>query len=192
FISSLRGDNLYHKRSKFTTVGESVATEPFTLIDDATLEGKIASYSFDGEGNPGQRTVLVENGILKNFLLDETYARLLGMESTGNAVRDFRTSPHIGTSNIIVDGKRENLEDFEGVVIKKVFGEHTANPISGDFSLTVELGYIVKNEELIPFKDSMLVGNVFEFMNSIRAVGRKEEEIGAFISPRILGIGKIV
>ena len=192
FISSLRGDNLYHKRSKFTTVGESVATEPFTLIDDATLEGKIASYSFDGEGNPGQRTILVENGILKNFLLDETYARLLGMESTGNAVRDFRTSPHIGTSNIIVDGKRENLEDFEGVVIKKVFGEHTANPISGDFSLTVELGYIVKNGELIPFKDSMLVGNVFEFMNSIRAVGRKEEEIGAFISPRILGIGKIV
>jgi len=192
FISNLKGDNVYHKRSRFTRVGEKVASESFTLIDDATLEGKIASYSFDGEGNPGQRTVLVKNGILENFLLDETYARLLGMESTGNAVRDFRTPPYIGTSNIIVEGKEENLEDFEGVVIKKVFGEHTANPISGDFSLTIELGYIVKNGELIPFKDNMFVGNVFEFMNSITSVGKKKEELGAFISPRVLGWGKIV
>ena len=192
FISNLKGDNVYHKRSRFTTVGENVASESFTLVDDATLEGKIASYSFDGEGNPSQRTVLVENGILKNFLLDETYARLLGMESTGNAVRDFRTPPHIGTSNILVEGKEENLEDFEGVIIKKVFGEHTANPISGDFSLTVELGYVVKNGELVPFKDNMFVGNVFEFMNSIAAVGKEKEELGAFISPRVLGMGKIV
>ncbi|USS40648.1 TldD/PmbA family protein [Thermococcus aggregans] len=192
FISNLKGDNVYHKRSRFTRVGEKVASESFTLIDDATLEGKIVSYSFDGEGNPGQRTVLVGNGILENFLLDETYARLLGMKSTGNAVRDFRTPPHIGTSNIIVEGEEENLEDFEGVVIKKVFGEHTANPISGDFSLTIELGYIVKNGELIPFKDNMFVGNVFEFMNSIAAVGKKKEELGAFISPRVLGLGKIV
>ncbi|ACS89991.1 Zinc-dependent protease, TldD/PmbA family [Thermococcus sibiricus MM 739] len=192
FISNLRGDNVYHKRSKFTTVGESVASDSFTLIDDATLEGKIASYSFDGEGNPGQRTVLVENGILKNFLLDETYARLLGMESTGNAVRDFRTPPHIGTSNIIVEGKEENLEDFEGVILKKVFGEHTANPISGDFSLTVGLGYVVKNGELTPFKDNMFVGNIFEFIKSIVAVGKKKEELGAFVSPRVLGLGKIV
>lgn len=192
FISNLKGDNVYHKRSRFNKLGESVASEAFTLIDDATLEGKIASYSFDGEGNPSQRTVLVENGVLKNFLLDEMYARLLEMEGTGNAVRDFRTPPHIGTSNIIVEGEEENLEDFEGVIIKKVFGEHTANPISGDFSLTVELGYVVKNGEVIPFKDNMFVGNVFEFMNSITAVGKKKEELGAFISPRVLGVGKIV
>lgn len=192
FLSNLRGDSVYHKRSRFREVGEIVASESFTLVDDATLEGKIASYSFDGEGNPSQRTVLVEKGILKNFLLDETYARLLKMQSTGNAVRDFRTPPHIGTSNIIVGGKEENLEDFEGVIIRKVFGEHTANPISGDFSLTVGLGYIAKNGELIPFKDNMLVGNVFEFMNSITAVGKKKEELGAFISPRVLSMGKLV
>ncbi|MDK2853769.1 MAG: PmbA protein [Thermococcaceae archaeon] len=53
---------------RFNKLGESVASEVFTLIDDATLEGKIASYSFDGEGNPSQRTVLVENGVLKRIL----------------------------------------------------------------------------------------------------------------------------
>ncbi|ALV62665.1 TldE protein, part of TldE/TldD proteolytic complex [Thermococcus sp. 2319x1] len=192
FISNLRGDNVYHKRGRFNKLGESVASEAFTLVDDATLKGRIASYSFDGEGNPSQKTVLVKNGILTNFLLDETYARLLEMESTGNAVRDFRNPPHIGTSNIIVEGKEENLEDFEGVIIKKVFGEHTANPISGDFSLTVELGYVVKNGEIIPFKDNMFTGNIFEFMSSILAVGKKKEELGAFISPRVLGMGRIV
>ncbi|USG99424.1 TldD/PmbA family protein [Thermococcus argininiproducens] len=192
FLSNLRGDSIYYKRSRFKEVGEEVASEAFTLIDDGTLEGKLGSYSFDGEGNPSQRTILVKNGVLSSFILDETYARLFGMESTGNGVRDFRTPPHIGTSNIVIEGKEEDLEDFEGIVVKKVFGEHTANPISGDFSLTVELGYLVKNGEKIPFKDNMFVGNIFEFVKSIRAVGKKKEELGAFISPRILGFGKIV
>lgn len=192
-MSNLYADNVYHKRSRFENPGVDVANEAFTLIDDSTIEGKLGSYSFDGEGNPSQRTVLIEEGILKSFLFDEYYAKLMNAKSTGNAVRDFRTTPHIGTSNLIVDGKREDLEDLDNaVVIKKVFGEHTANPISGDFSLTVELGYKIEEGELKPFKDNMFVGNVFEVIKSINALGKKEEELGGFISPRILTFGKIV
>ncbi|NJE09045.1 TldD/PmbA family protein [Thermococcus sp. M39] len=190
---NLYGDNVYHRRSRFSKVEDRIASESFTLIDDATLEGKLGSYSFDGEGNPSQRTVLIENGILKGFLFDETYAKLMNTESTGNAVRDFRTTPHIGNSNVIVDGKRENLEELEkAIIIKRVFGEHTANPVSGDFSLTVELGYIIENGEVKPFKDNMFAGNIFELINSIISVGKEKEEIGSFISPRILSFGRIV
>ncbi|MBO8174213.1 MAG: TldD/PmbA family protein [Thermococcus sp.] len=192
-MTNLYGDNVYHRRSRFSKVGDTIASESFTLIDDATLEGKLGSYSFDGEGNLSQRTVLIENGILKSFLFDETYAKLMNTESTGNAVRDFRTTPHIGNSNVIVDGKRENLEDLEkAVVIKRVFGEHTANPVSGDFSLTIELGYIIENGEVKPFKDNMFAGNIFELINSIINVGKEKEEVGSFLSPRVLTLGKII
>ena len=140
FLENLFGDSVYFRRSRFSSPGEAVASEELTILDDATIEGGSGSYPFDGEGVPGERTVLVEEGVLKSFLLDSTYASFLGMESTGNAVRDFRTKPHIGTSNVVVKAGRESLEDFEGVVVKDVFGEHTANPVSGDFSLTVGMG----------------------------------------------------
>ncbi|WP_456395516.1 TldD/PmbA family protein [Thermococcus sp.] len=191
-MHSLYGDSVYHGQSRFQKIGERISSEILTLVDDSTIEGGARSYPFDGEGNPGRRSVLIEKGVLRGFLLDETYGRLMGMESTANAARDFRTMPHIAASNVIVDGKRENLEEYEGIVIKKVFGEHTANPISGDFSLTVELGYRIENGELIPFKDNMFVGNIFEMLNSIAALGRKDEDLSGFISPRMLIYGKIV
>ncbi|WP_048149609.1 TldD/PmbA family protein [Palaeococcus ferrophilus] len=190
-VENLNAENVHHGRSRFREPGEEVGGG-LTLVDDATLPGGMGSYPFDGEGNPGRRTPLVEDGQLKSFLFDEYYARLFGVESTGNAVRDFRTKPHIGTSNIIVEPGKESLEDFEGVIIKRVFGEHTANPVSGDFSLTVGLGYVVRNGEVVPFKDNMFTGNVFELLKKVRAVGDKTERIGTFIAPRVLTEGRVV
>ncbi|NJE02387.1 TldD/PmbA family protein [Thermococcus sp. JdF3] len=191
-LENLYGDSVYFGRSRFSRPGEPATAGGLTLIDDPSLEGFPGSYSFDGEGTPSRRTVLVEDGVLKSFLLDHTYASFLGMESTGNAVRDFRTMPHIGTSNLLVRPGGESLRDFEGVVVKKVFGEHTANPVSGDFSLTVELGYVVRNGELQPFRDNMLVGNAFEVLRSILAVGRETVRRGSFVSPRVLTVARIV
>ncbi|AEH25569.1 TldD/PmbA family protein [Pyrococcus yayanosii] len=192
-LPNLHANTVYHGRSRFRETDVEVASEVFTLLDDATLPGGVASYPFDGEGNPGQRTVLIEGGILRSFLYDERYARLMNAESTGNAVRDFRTAPSIGTSNVVVRGKGENLEDLDrAIVVRKVYGEHTANPVSGDFSLTIELGYVVKGGEVRPFKDNMLAGNIFEFLKDIGAVGRKVEVIGSFVSPRVLSRARIV
>ncbi|AFL95472.1 putative modulator of DNA gyrase, PmbA/TldD protein-like protein 2 [Thermococcus cleftensis] len=192
FLENLYGDSVYFGRSRFSGTGEEVAGEAVTLVDDPTLPGLPGSYPFDGEGTPGRRTVLIEKGLLRNFLLDHTYGSFLGMESTSNAVRDFRTVPHIGTSNLVVEPGKERLEDYEGVVVRRVFGEHTANPVSGDFSLTVELGYVIKNGELRPFRDNMLTGNVFEVLRSVSSVGRESVREGSFISPRVLTVGRIV
>ncbi|NJE50050.1 TldD/PmbA family protein [Thermococcus sp. 9N3] len=189
FLSNLYGDEVYHGRSRFSKPGDEVGS--FTLVDDSTLPELPGSYSFDGEGSPGQRTVLVGDGIVRNFLLDHTYASFLGMESTGNALRTFRSVPYIGTSNLILEPGEESLEDYEGVVVRKVFGEHTANPVSGDFSLTVELGYVVENGELRPFKDNMLVGNVFELLRTLKP-GKEVERISSFLSPRAIVEGRLV
>ncbi|AMQ18473.1 TldD/PmbA family protein [Thermococcus peptonophilus] len=190
-LENFYGDEVYYGRSRFFTLGEPVASDAFTLVDDSTLEGLPGSYPFDGEGTPGQRSYLIENGILKGFLLDHTYAALLGLKSTGNAVRSFRTTPSIGASNLVVEPGEESLEDFEGVIIKSVFGEHTANPVSGDFSLPVGLGYVVKNGEVIPFKDNMLVGNVFDLLKTAEP-GRVVKRISSFMAPRVKVHAKIV
>jgi len=192
FMENLFGDTVYFGRSRFSSVGETVGSEHLTLTDDATLPGGSGSYPFDGEGVPGKKTILVENGVLRSFLLDHTYASFLGMESTGNAVRDFRTKPHIGTSNLVVEPGKESLDDFEGIVIKEVFGEHTANPVSGDFSLTVGLGYVVKDGEIMPFRDNMLSGNVFELLKSIEAVGKETVRRASFVSPRVIADARLV
>ncbi|WP_099210011.1 TldD/PmbA family protein [Thermococcus henrietii] len=189
FLSNLYGDEVYHGRSRFSKPGDEVGS--FTLVDDSTLPALPGSYSFDGEGSPGQRTVLVGDGIVRNFLLDNTYASFLVMESTGNALRTFRSVPYIGTSNLILEPGEESLEDYEGVIVRKVFGEHTANPVSGDFSLTVELGYVVENGELRPFKDNMLVGNVFELLRTLKP-GKEVERISSFLSPRAIVEGRLV
>ncbi|MBP1911255.1 TldD/PmbA family protein [Thermococcus stetteri] len=190
-LENFYGDEVYYGRSRFSSLGDRVASEGFTLLDDSTLEGLPGSYPFDGEGTPGQRTPLVENGTLKGFLLDHTYASLLGLKSTGNAVRSFRTTPSIGPSNLVVEPGDESLGDFEGIVVKEVFGEHTANPVSGDFSLPVGLGYVVKNGEVTPFKDNMLVGNIFDLLKTVEP-GKDLRRISSFIAPRVKVHAKIV
>ncbi|WP_297508480.1 TldD/PmbA family protein [Thermococcus sp.] len=185
FLENVFGDTVYHRRSRFSETGVEVGGEAFTLEDDSTLDGLPGSYPFDGEGSPGQRTVVVENGVLRSFLLDHTLASFLGMESTGNALRSFRSVPRIGTSNVVVGTGDLDLEDFEGVVIKDTLGAHTANPVSGDFSLTVSLGYLLRDGEPRPFRDNMLSGNVFELLRTIKP-GKRAERRGSFISPRVL------
>lgn len=188
FLDNLYGDSVYYGRSRFSAKNreEAVLSEKISITDDPTLEASPGSYSFDGEGAPGRRKPLVREGVLENFLLDYTYGSFLRLGSTGNAVRDFRTAPHIGTSNIIVEPGDEKLGDWEGVVVSKVFGEHTANPVSGDFSLTVELGYVIKNGEVRPFKGNMITGNVFEALRKVSRVGKDVERRGAFHSPGVV------
>ncbi|WP_297498345.1 TldD/PmbA family protein [Thermococcus sp.] len=185
FLENVFGDTVYYRRSRFSERGLEVGSEGLGLEDDSTIDGLPGSYPFDGEGSPGQRTTIVEDGILRSFLLDYTFASFLGMESTGNALRSFRSVPRIGTSNIVVGTGDLNLEDFEGVVVKDTLGAHTANPVSGDFSLTVSLGYVVRKGELRPFRDNMLSGNIFELLKTLKP-GKKAERRGSFISPRVL------
>jgi PmbA protein len=192
FLENFYGDAVYYGRSRFREPGAEVGPDRITIIDDSTIPGGVGSYPFDGEGTLGRRTILVENGVVRNFLLDHTYASFLGMKSTGNAVRDFRTMPHIGSSNVIVEAGEDDLDDFEGFVVSRVFGEHTANPVSGDFSLTVDMGYIVRNGERTPIKGVMFVGNVFDLLRNVSAIDKKVERRGSFYAPRIVSRGKIV
>lgn len=182
-------EDCLYKRSRFSSLGERVSKENFSLIDDPTIEGGVSSFSFDGEGNPGIKKYLIKDGLVSSFLADEKYGRLLGITG-GNAMRSFSSLPGIGTSNLVIPPG--NTEPEEGVFIRRVYGEHTANPVSGDFSLNIGLGYIIKDGEVMGFKDNMLIGNIFAMLNNILEVGKRVEEISGAIFPKIATNLKIV
>ncbi len=188
FMPNLTGDFVYHGRSRISRIGEDVGSELLNIRDDATINGWPGSYSFDGEGTTSQRTELIKNGIVKAFLLNEKYGKILGMKSTGNAIRGFRSTPKIGTSNVIVEPGRDSCKDLDIPLVIEVFGEHTSNPASGDFSLTIGLGEFRGKS----FKDNMLTGNVFELLKNISTVGKKTERFGSFSSPIIVSEARIV
>ena len=117
-FDAANGDAIYRNACFFTgMLGEQVAGENVTVIDDGTLvfdhdsEGPIrtggfGTAPFDAEGLPTRRTVLIENGILKNYLINTYTARKLGMPSTGNAARGLAGNPGIGAGNFFLSPAR--------------------------------------------------------------------------------------
>ena len=163
-----------------------------TIIDDGTLEYGVASTNFDGDGNSTKRNIVIDNGILIKYLYDDFYAKKYGVESTGNSERDYKSLPSIGTTNFIIGG--ETLEGIEeGFIINELRGAHTANSISGDFSVEISSGfYINDGERKHPIKHGMIVGNIFEFLNKVKGVYGQVKDTGGIITPSIISEARVV
>lgn len=172
-------------------IGEEVAAPQVTLIDDGTLRQGVASFPFDGEGWPSQRTVLVEKGILQGYLYDCYTALKDNRESTGNGIRSsFRGLPSVGTTNFYLEagqGKPVSLwKDLEkGVYIVEVMGIHTANPISGDFSVGASGLMIEKGELTYPVRGITVAGNIFSCLKDIEMVASDLRFYGSLGSPSV-------
>ncbi|KAB2951718.1 TldD/PmbA family protein [Heliorestis acidaminivorans] len=154
-----------------------VASDILTLVDDGRLEGRIASAPFDGEGVPSSRTVLIEDGILKNYLHNSYTARKEGAISTGNGTRgSFRGTPEVGTTNFYLQAGQETQEGLMagidyGFYVTEVMGMHTANPISGDFSIGASGLLIEKGRLTTPVRGVAIAGNLMELLQNIDGIG---------------------
>lgn len=152
-------------------VGERVASDLVTVVDDPTLPGGIASRPFDAEGTPSRRLTLIEKGVLKSFAHNSETARQMGVEPTGNAQRSYKGVLGVGHSNLFLEpGSGVKLQ--EGVIVTEMMGLHAgANPISGDFSLQA-LGLKVEGGEVAYAVENFTVaGNLLGLLQSISAVG---------------------
>lgn len=199
FIPSTFGDQVQKGRSSLAgRIGEVVAEESLNIIDDGLFSGGMASSSFDGEGVPSQRTTLVERGVLRAYLYD-TYAAGKEAEvtkSTGNADRPgYGGIPRIGTTNVIVSSSHPSkvlAETEMGYLVTGVIGAHTANPVSGDFSVEARNVFLVEDgDALKPIRSLMLAGNVFEILRSMRA-GTDPRMVGSFVVPTVRVEMKVV
>lgn len=156
--------------------GERVFSERVTLVDDGLLPNGYSTAPFDGEGHPSGRTVLVDGGTLSGALYDAYYARKLGAEPTGSSVRAIKTPPSIGISNFYLERGRKTYEQLvadldRGVVITDLMALHTANPVTGDFSLGA-VGFLVEKGHVTrPIRGFAVAGNVLELFRKMTDIG---------------------
>ncbi|WP_038057591.1 TldD/PmbA family protein [Thermodesulfobacterium hydrogeniphilum] len=158
-------------------IGEKVASELITVIDDATLETLYGYYKYDDEGIPSQPVVLIEKGILKNFLYDKFFSLKYGKKSNGHGRRQsYRYIPLPRMGNTYIDRGFCKPEDIlksidKGLLVKKMGGGEV-NPLTGDFVFEVREGYYIdKGEIAYPIKGATLVGNGPKVLEIIDMVG---------------------
>jgi TldD protein len=158
-------------------LGQKIASEIVTVLDDATLPGKRGSFRFDDEGTPAQKTVLVERGVLKNFMYDRLSAMKEGVPSTGNGRRQsYRHRPIPRMTNTFIAPGSTPPEDIlkstpKGLLVKKMGGGQV-NTITGDFVFEVSEGYLIENgKEGEPVRGATLTGNGPQVLMQIDMVG---------------------
>ena len=187
-MPSLNSDNVQKARSSLIgKKGKKIASDALSLIDDGTLEAGIGTSSCDDEGTPSKRSEVVKNGTLCSFLYDCYTAGKEKKESTGNAVRwSFTSTPSISIRNLIIDHPVSDIieETQDGVMVNSVIGAHTANPISGDFSVEARNSFLIRNGEITsPIKSMMISGNIFELLHSIDGAGKDVRKLGNVVTP---------
>ena len=191
FLNAINADNVLRGRSILADkLNHKIASSTLNIYDDGTLRGGMNSSSFDGEGTATAKTPLIEKGILQGFIYDIYNAHKGQSKSTGNGIRSsFNETPSVGPTNIIMDFKEDiNISQLDdALLVSDVLGAHTANPISGDFSVEANNAFVIKNGEIIhPVKKSMLSGNIFDSLEKMNALESKIKQFGPFILPKIL------
>jgi len=154
-----------------------IASDIVTAIDDGTIENGWGSANFDDEGYPQQRRVLIENGILKSYMVDKLNARRMDHQPTGSSRREsYRFAPTSRMSNTFIDN---GTSTFEEIIAATTYGLYAAkmgggsvNPGSGDFNFAVSEGYIIRDGKIAePVRGASLVGNGAEILHKIDMVG---------------------
>jgi len=162
-------------------LGEKVAQDVLTAIDDGTLSGVWGSLEIDDEGTPTQKTVLIENGILKNFLSDRVGAKELELPLTGSARREsYKYAPVSRMRNTFIAPGNSNLQDMLATVDNGLYAAKMAggsvNPATGEFNFAVEEGYEIKNGKLgDAVRGATLIGLGHEILPKISMVGNDLE-----------------
>lgn len=158
-------------------VGEQVASPLCTVVDDGTLPNRRGSLNMDDEGTPTQCTVLIENGILKNYIQDKRNARLMGMQSTGNGRREsYAHVPMPRMTNTYMLAGKSDPQEIIGSVRKGIyavnFGGGQVDITSGKFVFSASEAYLIENGKITaPVKGATLIGNGLEVLNKVSMVG---------------------
>jgi PmbA protein len=183
---SFLGENLYKNKTRLKEkTGAKCFSDLLTIIDSG-MRG-IGALPFDGEGVPSQDNVLVEGGLFHGFLYDTYYGKLMNGASTGNAARSgVKDPPRCATKGLfIAEGTGEGLTpDGEWIVLEELMGTHTANGVTGDFSVGA-IGHFHKGGSVVPVQGVMLSGNLFELLGQVKGVGKDLTFYGSYGSPTL-------
>jgi len=161
-------------------LGQQIASPVVTAIDDGTLPNEWGSLNVDDEGTPTQRNVLIENGILKSYLVDKLNGRRMGMKSTGSGRRQsYKFAPTSRMNNTFIANGNSTFEEIisnteRGLFAKKL-GGGSVNPATGDFNFAVMEGYLIENGKITkPVRGATLIGTGAKVLENIDMVGNNQ------------------
>ena len=191
FINAFDGENVRRGRSILNgKLGEEIANPALSITDNPLLEKGMYTSKCDDEGSVSQKTELIKDGKLNSFIYDIYTANCEGIKTTSNGLRgSYLTTPMISPTNLEFEfSEMKDLSEIDnGVLTTSVLGAHTANPISGDFSVEASNAFKIKNGELSePINKAMVSGNIFEIMKSVEGLKSEIKQYGSYIIPKLL------
>jgi PmbA protein len=191
-VSDAVNGGAIYKHASFLTgkLGEKIASEALTIIDDSTMPGLFGSTPFDDEGVTSRRTVVIERGVLKSYLLNTYFARKLGLKTTGNAARGLGGNAGIGTGNFYIEAGGITEEAMiaqvgQGLYVTELIGA-TANNVTGDYSSGAAGLWIENGELTYAVSEITIAGNMKQMLMDLAQTASNLEFRGSIASPTIM------
>ncbi len=187
---AVNGDSIYRGASFLAgKLGEKIAGENVTVVDDGTMRGGFGTAPFDAEGIPTRRTVIIEKGQLKSYLLNTYTAKKLKLNTTGNASRGLAGTPGIGVGNFFLEpGKRDPKQMIadvpDGLYVTEFLG-FGVNLVTGDFSRGASGMWISKGEFAFPVEEITVAGNLKDMLFNVSEIGSDLEFRGSVACPTL-------
>jgi PmbA protein len=189
-FDAVNGDAIYRQSSFLEgKLGEKIADSKVTIIDDGTMVGGFGSAPFDGEGVPTRRTMVIEKGVLKSYLLNTYTARKLNLKTTGNASRGLAGNPGIGTWNSYLEAGTKTPQEIisgvkNGFYVTEFLG-FGVNLVTGDYSRGASGLWIENGELTYPVEEVTVAGNLKDMLNHISEIGNDLEFRGSTACPTL-------
>jgi PmbA protein len=190
-FDAVHGGAVYRNESFLAgKLGERVASEKLTVIDDGTMPGLFGTSPFDDEGVPTRRTVVIEKGVLRSYLLNSYTARKLGLKTTGNASRGLAGNAGVGNGNLYIEKGDSSPEQLvagirDGFYVTELMG-FGANIVTGDYSRGAA-GLWIRNGELaFPVSEVTIAGTLQQMLLNLEAVGADFEFRGSMAAPTLV------
>jgi PmbA protein len=190
-FDAVSGDSVYRKESFLAgRLGEKIASSSVTIVDDGTIPGLFGTSPFDDEGVPSRRTVVIENGVLQNYLLNTYTARKLGMRTTGNASRGLTGNAGVGHGNFYLEKGDTSPEELirsvpAGLYVTELIG-FGVNIVTGDYSRGAAGIWIENGEFTHPVSEVTIAGTLQDMLLGIEGIGADLEFRGSIASPTLL------
>jgi len=190
-FDAIDGGAIYRHASFLTgKLGEKIASENLTIIDDATMPGLFGSCPFDDEGVASRRTVVIERGVLKSYLLNTYTALKLGLKTTGNASRGLAGAAGVGPGNFYIEAGTRSERDLiagvrQGLYVTELIGA-SANTVTGDYSSGAAGLWIENGELAYPVSEITIAGNLKQMLMNLEQVGANLEFRNSIASPSLL------
>lgn len=184
------GDAIYRSASFLAgKLGQRIAGENVNVFDDGTLPGGLGTSPFDDEGVPTRRTVVVERGVLRSYLLNTYTAKKLGLATTGNASRGLAGTPGIGPGNFFLQPGTKSPQEViagvsDGLYVTEFLG-HGVNLVTGDFSRGASGLWIQNGELAFPVEEITVAGNLRDMLKNISEIASDLDFRGSIAAPTL-------